>query len=270
MTTRAVVLARGLGTRMRADDPSAPLTREQRRAADEGRKAMLPIAGRPFLDYVLGALADAGVRRVALVVPPDHDSFARHYGGNGAPARLTLEFVVQTQPLGTADAVLAVERWAEHEPFLTMNSDNLYPAEVLAELSALDEPGLPAFERGELARSGNIPDARVQSFALLEVSDRGYLTGIVEKPSREVFTRKGEGALVSMNCWRFDHRIFDACRDVAKSPRGEFELPLAVDLAVRRGTPFRVVPARGPVLDVSTRADAAAVTRLLEAVTPRL
>ena len=56
---------------------------------------------------------------------------------------------------------------------------------------------------------------------------------------------------LSMNCWRFDARIFPACRDVAPSPRGELELPLAVMLAVTRGVPFRAVPARGPVLDLS-------------------
>ncbi len=48
-------------------------------------------------------------------------------------------------------------------------------------------------------------------------------------------------------------RIFDACRDVAPSPRGEFELPDAVGLARPARGPFRAVPARGPVLDLSRR-----------------
>ena len=66
-----------------------------------------------------------------------------------------------------------------------------------------------------------------------------------------------------MNCWRFDARIFDACRDVPRSARGEFELPEAVGLAVERGVRFRAVPARGPVLDLSRRADATDVARRL-------
>ena len=53
---------------------AARLTPDQQRAADAGRKAMMPINGRPFLDYVLSALADAGIRHVALVVAPDHDN----------------------------------------------------------------------------------------------------------------------------------------------------------------------------------------------------
>ena len=73
--------------------------------------------------------------------------------------------------------------------------------------------------------------------------------------------------LVSMNCWRFDARIFDACRDVAPSPRGEVELPQAVMLAIERGVPFRAIPATGPVLDLSRRADAAAVAARLRGAT---
>ena len=61
-TDRALVLARGLGSRMRAEDPGVQLTPEQEKAASAGLKALIPIAGRPFLDYVLASLADAGIR----------------------------------------------------------------------------------------------------------------------------------------------------------------------------------------------------------------
>lgn len=73
-----------------------------------------------------------------------------------------------------------------------------------------------------------------------------------------------------MNCWRFDARIFDACRDVPKSARGEYELPEAVALAMARGVRFTAVPARGPVLDLSRRVDAADVARRLAGIVPCL
>ena len=72
-----------------------------------------------------------------------------------------------------------------------------------------------------------------------------------------------------MNCWRFDGRIFEACRAVTRSARGEFELPEAVALAARRGVRFRAIPAAGPVLDLSRRADTADVERRLAGVDPR-
>jgi glucose-1-phosphate thymidylyltransferase len=259
---KALVLARGLGTRMQRPDADAALTDAQRRAADAGLKPLMPIAGRPFLDYVLGSLADAGVRRVGLVVAPRHEALAAYYAAH-PPSRVALDFVVQSEALGTAHAVLAAESWTEGHPFLVMNGDNLYPVRALADLASLDEPGLPAFDADDLVRTSNIPEARIRAFALIEVDEQSYLTGIVEKPpSLEI-------PLVSMNLWRFDSRIFDACRDVPRSARGEYELPEAVGLAVRRGVRLRAIPAAGPVLDLSRRADAGEVERRLAGVEPR-
>ena len=262
-TKRAVVLARGLGSRMRAADPSVALSETQQRAADAGLKAMMPIAGRPFLDYLLSALADAGIREVALVVAPDHAALQQYYQRDAPPSRLSVSFVVQREAIGTADALMAARDWTGGDSFLAMNADNLYPADVLLSIAQLDEPGLPAFRRGDLVRSSNIRDEQVRSFALIELDSAGYLARIVEKPPAEAMAQAGDAALVSMNCWRFDERIFDACRDVPRSSRGEFELPQAVMLAVERGVRFRAVPASGAVLDLSRRGDAAELSRRL-------
>ena len=136
---------------------------------------MVPVHGRPFLDYVLGALADAGIADVALVVAPDHDAIRAHYAAH-PPARVSLGFVVQPEALGTANAVLAAEAWTARGPFLAMNADNLYPAAALRDLASLAEPGLTAFERDDLVRTSNIPEERVLAFALVEwttrISDR--------------------------------------------------------------------------------------------------
>ena len=181
-TEHAVVLARGLGTRMRAPDSSAELTPEQQRAADTGMKTMMPVNGRPFLDFILGSLADADIRFVALVVAPDHAALRRYYEADGRPSRIRLDFVVQPEPLGTANAVLVTEPWVDGNPFLAMNADNLYPALALRQLTSLQEPGLPAFDAADLVESSNIPPERIRSFAILHVDEQGYLVGIVEKP----------------------------------------------------------------------------------------
>jgi glucose-1-phosphate thymidylyltransferase len=251
---------------MREHDPGASLSDAQRQAAERGHKAMMPIHGRAFLDYVLSALADAGITRIALVVAPDHEALRAYYLHDAPPSRIALDFLVQPEPRGTADAVLAGRAWTAGEPFLSVNADNLYPVKVLRDLVALGEPGLPVFEAGDLVRGSNISEERIASFALLEVDARGYLTSIVEKPAAvpSAFTRK-----VSMNLWRFDRRIFDACEGVPKSVRGEYELPEAVSLAIAGGVRFRGIAARGPVLDLSRRADAADVERRLAGIEAR-
>lgn len=266
---RAVVLARGLGTRMREPDPGAPLSAAQQQAAEAGLKTMMPVNGRPFLDFVLSSLADAGLTRIALVVAPDHDLLRRHFR-DAPPARVSLDFVVQPEPLGTANAVLAAEAWTEGEPFVALNADNLYPADALRALAVSREPAFPAFDADDLVRTSNTPAERIRAFAVASVDDTGYLKAIVEKPPDAGSRRHGVPCRtsISMNCWRFDSRIFDACRDVPKSARGEFELPEAVGVAVASGIRFRAIPARGPVLDLSRRADAADVARRLAGITP--
>ena len=277
---RAVVLARGLGTRMREVDPGVALTREQRQAADAGLKAMMPVNGRPFLDFVLSSLGDAGLREVGLVVAPDHDRL-REYFAAAPPTRVRVDFVVQQEAVGTANAVLAAERWTSGESFVVLNADNLYPVDALRALALAEEPAFPAFDADDLVRTSNIPADRIRAFASVTIDDDGYLAGIVEKPTPNL-RPEGRSCLqrsidptgdhqhqaISMNCWRFDQRIFEACRDVPKSARGEVELPEAVALAIARGMRIRAIPARGPVLDLSRRADAADVARRLAGVTP--
>ncbi len=180
MTTRAVILARGLGTRMRRTDGVTALSDAQAAVADTGVKGLVPV-GRPFLDYAISALADAGIRDVCLVVGPEHDALHERYGSTQF-SRVRIGFAVQAEPRGTADAVLAAERWTAGEPFLVVNSDNYYPVDAMRTLAALEEPGLVAFSREGLLNSGQISPSRVLSFAVLELTG-DYLTRIIEKPT---------------------------------------------------------------------------------------
>jgi SSS family solute:Na+ symporter len=260
--TKAVVLARGLGTRMRAADDDARLSAEQARMADAGMKAMISI-DRPFLDYVLSALADAGFTEVCLVVGPEHDAVRDHYARH-APQRVRIHFATQDEPLGTADAVLAAAGFVASDAFIVLNADNYYPADVLRALRAQREPALPAFERDALLRESNIPADRIARYALLDVDADGYVRRIVEKPDDAMVHALGANAAVSMNVWLLTPAIFEACRRVPKSARGELELPNAVQWAIEHlGMRVRALPVRAGVLDLSQRADIPAVAARL-------
>lgn len=265
---KAVILARGLGTRMRATSDDAVLSAEQAAAADEGTKAMMPLGqGRPFLHYIISALADAGIREICLVVAPDADDIRRHFHHELTLRRVLISFAEQVEAKGTADAVLSAESFAKNERFLVLNADNYYPVESYRGLSALDRSGLAGFDREALVRQGNIDAERIRKFALLRVSKDGFLEEIVEKPDAATFDAMGEHALVSMNLWAFTPKIFDACRLVKVSPRGELELPDAVRIFMRElGEKVRVVPYSAPVLDLGTRADVASVQESLRSV----
>ncbi len=264
-TSRAVILARGLGTRMRAESGDAPLDASQARVADSGVKAMIPM-GRPFLDYVLGSLADAGFTKVCLVIGPEHTQVRSYYEKEAALSRITVEFAEQLRPLGTADAVLAAESFADGETFVVLNSDNYYGSAVLSELNRIEEPAVIGFARSGLIELGNVPPERVTRFGALDMGPDGYLRRILPKPNEEML-RSGEEIYGSMNCWLFDSSIFRACREITVSPRGELELPRAVQLAIdSHGLKMKVIKVRAPVLDLSSRTDIAGVQERLRGV----
>jgi len=263
---KAVILARGLGKRMRSEDPSVQLEADQMQTADAGMKAMIPI-GRPFLDFVLSALADAGFSQVCLIIGPEHTAI-REYYGKIPSRRIKISFAIQEAPLGTANALLTVEPFADGEEFLVLNSDNYYPAAVFRALRTLGEPGLPAFEREALVRESEIPRERVLRYALLQISDTGYLQKIVEKPDQMPDGTVDDGEVfISMNCWRFSPAIFRACEQVPRSARGEYELPEAVQLGLSSlGLRFKAVPFHTGVLDLSHRSDIAQVAKRLAGI----
>lgn len=232
----------------------------QRLAADAGLKMMVPFrGGAPFLDYVLHSLADAGVTRVGLVLGPEHVA-VREYYRHQTRRRIDVSFITQPEARGTADAVTCAEDWTAGDPFIVGNADNIYPADVLARLVAGTSPCVPGFERDSL----KLPLEKIGSCALLHHDDRGCLVDILEKAGAQRMRDAGPAALVSMNVWRFDARIFRACRDVPISSRGERELPQAVGLAASRGLCIEVFRVRGEVIDLSRRADVAAVAERLE------
>lgn len=272
----AAILARGLGTRMRRVDATARLDDTQAAAADRGVKAMIPIAdatgtgaSRPFLDYVLSELADAGITDVVLVLGPEHDAVRDYYARIAPPVRVRVRFAMQVAPLGTADAVVAAARLIGHQPFLVLNADNYYPQEALQRLVACGTAATIAFDRDVLVRDGNIDRERVRAFAVLDVSPNGKLLGIIEKPGDRLDLGSDAARWVGMNCWAVTPELVDACARVPKSARGEYELPEAVAMALREGVDVRAERVALPVLDLSQRADIPAVAARLAQVDPR-
>ena len=255
----AVVLARGLGSRMRKEG-AGDLTPEQAAAAASGHKALMPIGPHRLIDYSLSALADAGIRRAVLVVAPEHQEFARHVE-QLAPRRLGIGFAVQAEPKGTADAVASAREAVGERPFVMVNGDNLYPREGIAALLEQERTTLLGFERTALVEHSNIAAERVAAFAIVEHRD-GRLERIIEKPSAEQLEEAGPDALVSMNAFAFQTEIFEACDRIEPSERGELEI---VD-AVRALPDVRVLPFAGGVLDLSRRDDVDGVERRLAGV----
>jgi len=108
----AVILAGGLGTRLRSAVPDLP-------------KPMAPISGRPFLEYQLNYWISQGVSRFVLSVGYRHEAIVQHFGLRYKGAEI--EYAVEERPLGTGGGFLAAaEKVGRREPFLLLNGDTYF------------------------------------------------------------------------------------------------------------------------------------------------
>ena len=108
----AVILAGGLGTRLRSAVPDLP-------------KPMAPISGRPFLEYQLDYWISQGVHRFVLSVGYRHEAITEHFGFRYKGVQI--EYAVEERPLGTGGGFLAAaEKLDSQEPFLLLNGDTYF------------------------------------------------------------------------------------------------------------------------------------------------
>jgi glucose-1-phosphate thymidylyltransferase len=107
---KAVILVAGEGHRLE------PLTENR-------PKPMVPVANKPVLEYVVEAVADAGVDEIVLVVGYERSRIQSHFG-DGDDWGVSIEYAIQEKQLGTAHAVLQAAPLVD-EPFLVLNGDRI-------------------------------------------------------------------------------------------------------------------------------------------------
>lgn len=114
---RALLLAAGIGSRLRPLTETVP-------------KCLVPIHGRPLLDYWLDLLFRSGVERVLINTHWLADSVRDHVAGSRWRARVDL--VHESELLGTAGTILANRNYFEGGPALVAHADNLTDFDVAA------------------------------------------------------------------------------------------------------------------------------------------
>ncbi len=122
--TSAIILAGGLGTRLRQAVPDLP-------------KPMAPLDGRPFLEYQIDYWIGQGVRCFVLSVGYKHELIERHFGTTYRGAEIA--YAVEAAPLGTGGGLLlAMSMIRAAGPWLVLNGDTFFDVH-LAELTKFHE-----------------------------------------------------------------------------------------------------------------------------------
>lgn len=110
------ILAGGRGTRIQGVHGDIP-------------KILIPVHGRPFLDFLLGWLAGFGARRIVLCLGHLADKVEAHLK-RGAPDGMTVETAVEPEPLGTAGALRLARPALRSDPVMVLNGDSWVDADL--------------------------------------------------------------------------------------------------------------------------------------------
>ena len=112
----AVILVGGKGTRLRPLTVSKP-------------KPMLPTAGVPFLEHLLARIQAAGIKHVVLGTSFKAEVFEEYFG-DGSDFGLEIEYVVETEPLGTGGGIRNVYDKLRQDTVMVFNGDVLGGADL--------------------------------------------------------------------------------------------------------------------------------------------
>lgn len=215
-------------------------------------KPLLPLCGRPIIEHILVGLHDAAIRRVAIVTGYLGDQIEAHLG-DGRQLGLTIEYRRQTQPDGTAKALLLVRELLDGDPFLLSWGDIIVDrAEYAALLRRFNESPCDAM------LSINPIDDPWRGAAVTVDAD-GRVRSLVEKPPRGTAQTRWNNAGIFV----FTDLIFSYAERLQPSERGEYELPQAVAAMIADGRNVRAHPIAGFWSDLGTPEDLAAAEEAL-------
>lgn len=161
---KAVILAGGLGTRLRPLTFSVP-------------KPLLPLGEKPILQFIIERLRKFEIKEIILCTGYQSE-LIQTFCGDGSKFGVRIDYVREDEPLGTAGPLsLIKERFSEGETFILMNGDIV---------STLDFSRMIQYHSlGEFALTIGFTKYRYTSpFGVLQIED-GKLLDILEKPSKE-------------------------------------------------------------------------------------
>lgn len=232
VVSTVVIMAAGRGTRMKDLTKDLP-------------KHLLPVLGRPFLDYTIERLRFAGFTRIIILRGHNGQAFDVYSA--------TSDIVLVEQQrfherYGTAAAVENVKQVVSDEPFAVVAGDNLYG---MHDLQALGQ------YNGHM-KIGGYQTPQWQGMGILKQHTDGTLERIIEKPQEFV------GDFINASLYLFTPAIFPIIEQLELSSRGEYEITDAINTIAARET-VEVVKLKEKWLDLTAPTDIPKIEAALSA-----
>jgi NDP-sugar pyrophosphorylase family protein len=205
---KAVVLCAGFGKRM------SPYT-------DTYQKSMIPVHGKPLLEYILEGIIFAGLKELIIVVGYRKDQIIQYFQ-KGDKWGIKIEYVEQQEINGTGGALLTCEDLIKNDHFFLTWGDILVQYNVYKEVIDIFKQ-----ENQDYVLVANETDDPYKGAAVYHEND--YCTSIIEKPP----IGKSRSELNNCGVFIFSKEIFKALKILKPSKRGEIELTEAINYGIQ-------------------------------------
>ena len=185
-------------------------------------KTMLPVAGKPIIQYNIESLKNNGIKDILLIVRYKEE-IVKDYFGDGSDFGVNITYKTQKNFLGTANAISYGEDFIE-DSLIVLNGDIILDDEIIEEIIKKYNYLKP----DTLMVLTEVEDP--SAFGVVEIEDNN-IKNIVEKPKRE----EAPSNLVNTGIYVFNKDIFGKIEKTEISERGEYEITDSVSIQIAEG-----------------------------------